>query len=244
MRKPLLIISIFLVLLILGGVLVLGYFGIIPMPGDFFNVTKPKDLGVTFTEEDFTNFIERTNSQILPYSEATDDLKKTNQTLIFTQPKKYEMSFTNSEISARINYAKWSGMPAKNVQVKFNNDGTIEASGNLITSNLKNFATAAGYGGYSSENAEKGLNWLEKLGANPSFYLKAKVEITNNELSLDTQSIQINRLSLPSGQANNALTVAAESIIKSVSGLDTEKLTITENSYNFKGNAPSVIYSK
>jgi hypothetical protein len=243
MRKSLTVLLILVVLLSVGGVLILGYFGIIPMPGDLFNVTKPKDLGVTYTEEDFNDFMEKSESQILPFEEAPSELQ-TAPGVVFTSPKAYDMSFTNSEISARINYSKWSSMPVENVQVKFSDGGIIEVSGNLVSGKLKNFASIAGYGGYSEENVDKGLNWIEKLGANPSFYLKAKTEITNNELNLDTQSIEINRLGLPADQANKALTIATETILKNVTGLDTEKLTITENAYNFKGNAPSLIYSK
>lgn len=243
MKKSLTFFLVFVVLVAVGGVLVLGYFGIIPMPGDFFNVTKPKDLGVTYTKEDYDEFMEKTESQVLSLDKAPEELQ-TGPGIVFTSPKPYDMSFTNSEISARINYSNWSSMPVENVQVKFSDGGIIEVSGNLITSKLKNFASIAGYGGYSEENVDKGLNWIEKLGSNPAFYLKAKTEITNNELNLDTESIEINRLGLPADQANKALTIAAETIIKSVTGLDTEKLTITENAYNFKGNAPSVIYSK
>lgn len=243
MKKSLTILLVFVVLLTVGGILVLGYFGIIPMPGDFFNVTKPKDLGVTYTKEDYDEFMEKTESQVLSLDKAPEELQ-TGPGIVFTSPKPYDMSFTNSEISARINYSNWSSMPVENVQVKFSDGGIIEVSGNLITSKLKNIASIAGYGGYSEENVDKGLNWIEKLGSNPAFYLKAKTEITNNELNLDTESIEINRLGLPADQANKALTIAAETIIKSVTGLDTEKLTITENAYNFKGNAPSVIYSK
>lgn len=243
MKKSLTFFLVFVVLVAVGGVLVLGYFGIIPMPGDFFNVTKPKDLGVTYTKEDYDEFMEKTESQVLSLDKAPEELQ-TGPGIVFTSPKPYDMSFTNSEISARINYSNWSSMPVENVQVKFSDGGIIEVSGNLITSKLKNIASIAGYGGYSEENVDKGLNWIEKLGSNPAFYLKAKTEITNNELNLDTESIEINRLGLPADQANKALTIAAETIIKSVTGLDTEKLTITENAYNFKGNAPSVIYSK
>lgn len=243
MKKSLTFFLVFVVLVAVGGVLVLGYFGIIPMPGDFFNVTKPKDLGVTYTEEDYDEFMAKTESQVLSFDKAPEELQ-TGPGIVFTSPKPYDMSFTNSEISARINYSNWSSMPVENVQVKFSEGGIIEVSGNLITSKLKNFASIAGYGGYSEENVDKGLNWIEKLGSNPAFYLKAKTEITNNELSLDTESIEINRLGLPADQANKALTIATETIVKSVTGLDTEKLTITENAYNFKGNAPSVIYSK
>jgi len=243
MKKSLTFFLVFVVLVAVGGVLVLGYFGIIPMPGDFFNVTKPKDLGVTYTKEDYDEFMEKTESQVLSLDKAPEELQ-TGPGIVFTSPKPYDMSFTNSEISARINYSNWSSMPVENVQVKFSDGGIIEVSGNLITSKLKNFASIAGYGGYSEENVDKGLNWIEKLGSNPAFYLKAKTEITNNELNLDTESIEINRLGLPADQANKALTIATETIVKSVTGLDTEKLTITENAYNFKGNAPSVIYSK
>lgn len=243
MKKSLTFFLVFVVLVAVGGVLVLGYFGIIPMPGDLFNVTKPKDLGVTYTKEDYDEFMEKTESQVLSLDKAPEELQ-TGPGIVFTSPKPYDMSFTNSEISARINYSNWSSMPVENVQVKFSDGGIIEVSGNLITSKLKNFASIAGYGGYSEENVDKGLNWIEKLGSNPAFYLKAKTEITNNELNLDTESIEINRLGLPADQANKALTIATETIVKSVTGLDTEKLTITENAYNFKGNAPSVIYSK
>ena len=244
MKKVLSIFLVFVVLISFGGVLVLGYFGIIPLPGDIFNVTKPKDLGVTYSEEDFDTFVAKTESQILPFEDAPEELQTTGPGIVFTSPKPYDMSFTNSEISARINYANWTSMPVKNVQVKFSDNGIIEVSGNLISGKLKSFASIAGYGGYSEENVDKGLSWVEKLGSNPAFYLKARTEITNNELSLDTQSVEINRLGLPSDQANKAITIATETIIKSVTGLDAEKLTITDNAFNFKGNAPSLIYSK
>lgn len=244
MRKSLTILLILVVLATLGVVLVLGYFGIIPMPGDIFNVTKPKDLGVTSSQEEFDNFIEKTESQVLNYDEAPEELKTTNVGVLFSQPKEYDMSFSNSEISSRINYAKWSAMPVENVQVKFSDDGMIEASGNLVTANLLNFANIAGYGGYSEENVKKGLDWIEKLGPSPAFYVKAKAEVKNNELTLDTESIEINRLPLPSNQANSAIVLATETILKSISGLDAQSATISNNSFNFKGNAPSVIYSR
>jgi len=241
MRKFLLAFSVILIVLIIVG---LAYFGIIPLPGDLLNVKKPKDLGVSYTQQDYDDFLEKTHSQVLDYADASEELKKTNPAVVFTEPADYNTDFSNSEISARINYAKWTAMPAKNVQVKFSDNGVIETSGNLDTSNLRAFASSVGYGGYSSENAEKGLNWLEKIGSDPAFYIKATAEITNNELTLHTQEVQINRIPLPADTANNVLTTLTETIVKSVSGLNAEKVTIGENSFNFRGSAPSKIYSK
>lgn len=243
MKKILTILGILLFLIIIGGVVILGYFGIIKLPGDLFKISKPTDLGVTSSEEEYQAFIEKTQSQVLPYDQASAELKATNPYVVFTEPKDYEAIFTSSEISSRINYAPWASMPSKNVQVKFSDDGVIEVSGNLITANLQSFAVAAGNGGYSQEDVEKGLDWLNKLASDPSFYIKATAEITNNELTLDTQSIKINRIPLPSGQANEALTFITEYLIKSVSGLNAEQVIISGEGMSFKGQAPSVIYS-
>lgn len=241
MRKFLLAFSILLIILLTLGI---AYFGIIPLPGDLLNVKKPKDLGVSYTQQDYDNFLEKTGSQVLDYADASEELKKTNPSIIFTEPADYNTDFSNSQISARINYAKWTAIPAKNVQVKFSDNGVIETSGNLNTSNLRAFASSVGYGGYSSENAEKGLNWLEKIGSDPAFYIKATAEVTNNELTLNTKEVRINRIPLPTGTANNVLTALTEAIIKSVSGLNAEKVIIKDNSLNFRGSAPSKIYSK
>jgi hypothetical protein len=244
MKKVLTVLGVILFFLILVGVVVLGYFGIIKLPGDLFKISKPTDLGVTSSDEEYHTFIEKTQSQVLPYEQASEEFKATNPYIIFTQPKNYDATFTSSEISSRINYAPWASMPSKNVQVKFSDGGVIEASGNLITANLRDFATAAGNGGYSDKDIEQGLDWLNKLASDPSFYIKATAEVTNNELTLNTQSIKINRIPLPSGQANDTLTYITEYLIKSVSGLNAEKVTISENTMSFKGQAPSVIYSK
>lgn len=243
MKRVLTAIGILLFLIIIVGIILLGYFGIIKLPGDLFKISKPSDLGVTSSQEEYQSFIEKTQSQVLPYDQASAELKATNPYVVFTEPKDYEATFTSSEISSRINYAPWSSMPSKNVQVKFSEGGVIEASGNLITANLKSFATAAGNGGYSEEDVEKGLEWLDKLASDPSFYVKATAEVTNNELTLNTQSIKINRIPLPDGQANDVLTFMTEYLIKSVSGLNAEKVIISEEGMSFKGQAPSVIYS-
>lgn len=244
MKKALTILGILLLLVILAGVVVLGYLGIIKLPGDLFKISKPIDLGVTSSQEEYQAFIEKTQSQVLPYDQASAQLKATNPYIVFTEPKDYEAIFTSSEISSRINYAPWTSMPSKNVQVKFSDGGLIEVSGNLITANLRSFATAAGNGGYSEEDVEKGLDWLNKLASDPSFYIKTTAEITNNQLTLDTQSIKINRMPIPSEQANDTLTFITEYLIKSVSGLNAEHVTISGEGMSFKGQAPSVIYSK
>jgi hypothetical protein len=243
MRKVLIALGVLIFLIVIVGVVVLGYFGIIKLPGNIFQVSKPADLGVTSSQEEYQAFIEKTQSQVLPYEQASAELQATNPSIIFTEPKDYEATYTSSEITSRINYASWASMPSKNVQVKFSDGGVIEASGNLITANLQSFATAAGNAGYSDEDVQKGLDWLNKLASDPSFYIKATAEITNNELTLNTQSIKINRIPLPSGQANDALIFITEHLIKSVSGLNAEKATFSDEGYYFKGQAPSVIYS-
>ena len=243
MKKVLIAIGVLLFLFIIIGVVVLGYFGIIKLPGDIFRISQPTDLGVTSSQDEYQEFITKTQSRVLPYDQASADLKATNPYVVFTEPKAYEATYTSSEITSRINYAPWASMPTKNVQVKFSDGGVIEASGNLITANLQSFATAAGNGGYSQEDVEKGLEWLNKLASDPSFYIKATATITNNELTLDTQSIKINRIPLPSGQSNEALTFITEYLIKSVSGLNAEEVKISDAGMSFKGQAPSVIYS-
>lgn len=233
--KKFLTLAVFVLLIAMCGLVMYFIFS-------FVNSKESIDLGVVSTQAEYDKFIERTDSKVLAYEKAPEKLQKQSPSIIFTKPKDYDMSFSNSEISSRINYSTWSTMPVSNVQVKFSDDNKIEVSGNLVSSNVEEFASVVNYFGYSEDNVVKGLNYLSKMGDNPSFYIDATASVSDNQLDLTASEVKINGLSLPASPATDALIMATESIMSQVSGLDAKKITISDNALNFEGNSPSIVY--
>ena len=244
MRSAALSISIFLIAVALAGIGYLGYKGIIPIPGDFFKASVPRDLGVASTEQDFNNFINKTQSQILPIESAKEFPDVGNKEVLFTKPIEYDMEFSNSQISARINYAKWSGIPVENVQVKFSEGNIVEVSGNLLPGKIKDFTKQAGVAGKLTSPIEKGIGLIEKLNSSPAFYIKAQVVAKDNLVVTNVQEVYINRVNISPDKAQGITNSAVESILKSVDGLYIDNAEFSEDRLYFKGNAPSIIYSK
>ena len=113
--------------LIIIGILVIGIVAALIigfMVGGM--VGAPKDLGVKWTEADYLSGMAK-----LPGHTTVNGAKAClfNCTKISTGSIPVDNSFTQEEFTASINKKLASGVdPLKNAQVKFNKDGTVEAS--------------------------------------------------------------------------------------------------------------------
>lgn len=161
--------------------IVLGFLGYIPL-------FKPRDLGVTYTEADRASA--RAKSQI-EYEALPADTPD-SQSLVRTGSRAVSASFTSAEITALMNDRPYKYWPFKDVQMKFNADGSAEVSGRLIKDRIPGYAAAIGV---DSNVASKVIKYLPP---NPVFYVKGKAALSNNQVSLlDPSKVEIGRASIP-----------------------------------------------
>lgn len=175
-----------LLILVLTIVGIFTWFGFIPGLSNILGVNKPKNLGIKYTQEDL--LAARSKSQIsyevLPAGSTT-----TSQ---FSGERQVSKSFTSAEITASLNNQPWVDYPYKNVQVKFNADGSGEISGNIIKDKFPGYMNAIGVPQVATDLA------MKFLPPDPAFYVKIKASLTNNQISVfEPQIFQIGKLSVP-----------------------------------------------
>lgn len=218
------IIGIVLLIVILAVVLFLGYLGYIPGVSAIFGSNKPRDLGVKYTEEDRASA--RAKSQI-EYTElplSTPD----EQSLVRSGTRPVTADFSSAEITALMNDRPFKYWPYKDVQMKFNADGTAEVSGRLVKDRVAGYCASIGV---SKEVAEKVVQYLP---ANTVYYVKGKAALANNQVSvLEPSVVEIGRMSIPlnwilSLNNNTAYAQDAEGIKTELNSYSGKKAKIVE----------------
>ncbi len=223
-----------ILLVIIGGVGYLAYLGFVPGLSNVLGANKPKDLGITYTKADYDTYVSKSLTKISPLASSGSGVKN----IIFSGSKKLTQSFSSVEASARLNYATWSYMPVANTQVRFNADGSVEFSGNLLPGRLPNFITAIGGVSFSQDQINKALQFVK---TNPPVYLKVTpVSIKDNQVDLKFDSITVGKYNVPlsSFDANGFFSGLTEQVIGRVPGFYAKTVTITDGQINFSGTVP------
>jgi len=175
-------------LLIISPILVLGYFGFIPGLSDIFGSNKPRDLKVRYTTADFKEARGKTK---IEYGELAKSTPVT-ESIIREGTRDIKMELTSSQASSLMNDRPWAYWPYKNVQVKFNADGSAEVSGTIIKNKLPGYASSIGIPGEAVAFA------MKFLPVDPVFYLKMRASLKDNKVDIfDPQKFEIGRIPLP-----------------------------------------------
>lgn len=116
--------------------------------------------------------------------------------------------------------------PYKNVQVKFNADGTGEISGNLVKSRIPTY-------GQTFLAPKEAIDLVMRfLPENPSFYLKGKATLVDNKVGIfEPIRCEIGRVSLPlnlilaqnKGLINPAYAMDINGLLSEISGVTGKK---------------------
>jgi hypothetical protein len=150
--------------------------------------SNPRDLGVTYSQEDLS--AGREKSQII--YEDLDANSNSNAIWQTSGKKDVDVVFSSEEITAIMNNKPGIYYPYKNVQVKFNSDGTGEISGNLVKSRIPTYGTT-----FNAPQQAVDLA-MKFLPDNPSFYLKGKATLVNNKVGVfEPIRFEIGRIPLP-----------------------------------------------
>jgi len=186
MKKVLIVLGVIALII----VLFLGYIGFIPGISNLFGSNKPRDLGIKYTEADRASA--RGKSKIeyeaLPASTAPEN------SLVRTGSRAVTTDFSSAEISALMNDRPYKFWPYKNVQMKFNADGTAEVSGALIKDRVPSYCASIGI---PKAVADKVAYYLP---SNTVYYVKGKASLKDNKVAIfEPQAFEIGRLRLPVG---------------------------------------------
>jgi len=177
-----------ILIIILIPILVLGFMGFVPGLSAMLGTDKPRDLGIKYAEADLKSV--RSKSQI--EYKTLPDSSTPSQTRQFMGKKEVAAEFTSAEITATMNNQPWKFWPYKNVQVKFNADGSGEVSGVLVKNKVSSYAAVIGA-------PQQAIDFVMKyLPTNPVFYVKMKATLTDNKVAVfEPQTFEIGRLLMP-----------------------------------------------
>jgi hypothetical protein len=211
MKKFILLLILIIILVPVG---VLSYMGLVPGISPLLGTDKPRDLGIKYTPEDLRSVRSKSQIeyQILPETTVPSQSRQ------FTGKRAVAAEFTSAEITATMNNQPWKYWPYKNVQVKFNADGTGEVSGVLLKDKVPSYAAVIG-------TPQQAVDFAMKyLPANPVFYVKLKATLADNKVAaFEPQNFEIGRVPMP---LNLFLAMGGSRLIKSVYAQNPEQMLV------------------
>ena len=251
--------------IIVIAVLVLGYLGFMPGLSNLFGSNKPRDLGVTYTSNDFqaarakigtaitdspsTNLPSTTSpstelpSTKLPSTELPSSATP-EQSLKPSNQGAASIAFTQAEINALLNNPQWKNYPLSNCQLRINPDGTAEFTGLLLKERL------VGYGktiGTTKDKVKFLTDYLKYLPGDIAFYIKGTVAVTNGQIvNADITDFHVGNLSL-TGQVQDhmdRLIQLAQTKMAKSHNFSIKSLRFANGQLEFEGTLPDIIRTK
>ncbi len=154
-----------------------------------------------------------------------------------------DVTMTSEEITSVFTVweEKDKSFPLRNVQIKFNPDGTAEASGYLKISNAILLAKNLGY---SDSDIEKGKNYIKYVAGDLPFYVKGTAEMINNKITMNSASFQIAKISVPDNIVSPASSLVSDMIsrrINQIGGADIKEASFKNGVFKLQGSIPETI---
>jgi len=205
-------IGIVLVVIFLVVVLALGAMGFVPGVSDLMGTNKPRDLGVRYTEADYDSLLAKLPGMTIENME--DVCLGCPHKVSGSVPADAVVS--QEEFSALLNKGNKKSGLVKDIQVRFNSDGTVEASGTAVDPRLSG-----------------------------PIYAKAKPTVCGPRcLTFEMDSAEAGRVGVSGDQlktAQDLLNQVSEGFFDRNPGLSVESLSIEGGKMNFKGTVPEKV---
>ncbi|MGB9694641.1 MAG: hypothetical protein ACP5SB_01495 [Caldisericaceae bacterium] len=193
---------------------------------------KAKDLGVRYTSKDFQNVSKKAGviKDAIPVSG-----KRSDYTYNWSGKVNVNAVYSQEELTAWFDSNRPSYSPFKNVQIKINNDGTVEASANV------DFKSIADY--YLTPEERKYVPSFIPSAA--PMYAKGTLSVTNNVVHLNPEKITIGLVPVPSNLLTptnvSYLETKIESLIAETPNLYVETLKVQDGKIVYKGTGPKTL---
>lgn len=179
---------------------------------------------------------------------------KANPAFVSAFESKYAPTAVNGNVNLDVNlssaevtsiFAVWEErdkyFPLHDVQVRFNPDGTGEASGFLKVATA---ITLAKNLGYSDSDIETGKKYVQFVSGDLPFYVKGTAGMTNNVFSVDPTTFQLGRVSVPESITSLAADAVGDMIerrINQIGGANIQEANFKSGSFRLVGSVPETI---
>lgn len=203
----------------------------------YFSSGSPKDLGVKFSPEDYTQSHQKMGIEVASISSPSSSSSK--DSIQFTGKKDINISLSSSEITAYSRAEKWKYAPISNLQIKINSDGTGEVSGILNLANILPFISMT----TPIEEVQKAIDKFH-ISGNPPFYTKGTVTIVNNNTNFNIQSLEIGHIPVPENyisENTGALNKFVTERLNSIPSLQVRSLTLVDGRANLDATVPQKV---
>lgn len=230
--KKLLLILLFLVVVVGLG---LGYLGVVPILSSVMGSNKPKDLGVTYSEQDLQQAQAKTKVQGETLTQADNP---TGSGLVYEGTQSAELTLTSQEITALANSSRWKYNPLSQVQVRINEDGSAEASGYLDFQAARQYAVALGV---TSQDIDAALEQYPIPTSKLPFYVKLTGGVSNNDIEMNVMNVKLANIPVPAGIIDTYAPEAArfvENTYLRQESIDIETLENQAGQVYLKGTLP------
>jgi len=226
-----------ILVLVIVVILTAGYLGFVPGLSTIMGADKPKDLGITYTQDDFQNMTAKSGITRQTLPESTDLI----QSAQYEGTHELKITYSGQDLTALVNETKWKYNPFSNVQIRINQDATTEISGNI---NLEKLWDYVGTNGVSTSDIEQAKKALAAIPSQPAFYAKGVTEGADNKVSkLNIESLSIGRLSVPSNIIHtnqHYLAEIADKEMSSIPGFYAKSVKAENGEVKFEGSIPDV----
>ena len=202
-----------------------------------FYLLQPKTLGIRYTAADLQSIKGKIN--------VTNEPLPTNspigQTLIVSGSHPVDTSFTSEELSALADnrHKDYAYFPFRNVQIRVNNDGTVEGSATVNYQDAVNYLVSLGV---SASDITEGAAKFKIPNASLPVYLKVSGSVENNQSTIDVQQAKIANIGIPQNYITDyspALNNLIDSVIRDRQpSVNINKLEVKDGQVLFQGTAP------
>lgn len=228
------------VTILIFGVLILGWLGFVPRLSTWLGSDRPKDLGIVFTDQDLRSADQKRGSKMETIFASAESPK---ETLKYFGNITVETSLNSAEASAILNrWAKnWRYFPLSDIQVRINENDTVELSARFRRDRIGGYAETMGY---DAKQVEDFFRKFGPLQTSPPIYLKGIGSVSNNQLFLDLQQLKIGRMLIPQGmyvrRMEDLAAIIQKDWLESVPGCYLQALSFKNGQVIIKGTYPAV----
>ena len=174
-------------------ILLLGYFGFVPILSDITWGTNPRDLGVEYSDKDLASI----NNKLGILYKNLGATSYPKDSLTIQGSRQIETMFTQEELTALMNdhSARWKYYPVSDAQIRINADGTIEISGRLNTKRITGYEEATDMPEVYREGIDAKLPFIF---VRPRYYAKGFFAIEDGVVKQNVNTVEVGRFNVPS----------------------------------------------
>lgn len=223
------------IFLIVASFVVIGFGFLFP------GLLWTKSLGVTYTKQDYNSMM----TKLAYVKDAVPAGGSQNQyNYLYGKTTHVEVDFTSAEITSFFNENRPDYYAIKNVQVRVNEDGTIEATG---SANVDYFLNEVLGGNYSKDQIKERVPMLGMLPSKVNLYLNFSGSVTNNQSSVTINNVAVQGITIPANyiQSSEAVRVVTDGLNKIMQKYNTSagsnfaRIAVENGKVVFKGDVPS-----